>query len=193
MSSILTTNDILSLEQYHAKRQGFRETAMQRRGQLRFNFNEHFVFSFEDRLTIHYQIQEMLRTEKLFKPQEIQSELDVYNPLISDNKNLKATLMLCYDPAQRDQALHDLVGIEDSFELLIEGSEPSPIISNEDLPRSTDEKTSAVHFVRFALNSNQHQMLMSGNTTSIRCNHAKFQAVKTIDSELIRALIAQSP
>jgi len=146
----LTRNDLYSLERYAEQRQAMREQVMAHKKHRRVGLGPHAMLYFEDRLTIQYQIQEMLRTERIFEAAGIQEELDAYNPLIPDGLNWKATFMLEYhDPEERRVALEKLVGIEDRVWARIDGHEPVYAIADEDLERATEEKTSAVHFLRF--------------------------------------------
>ena len=129
----------------------------------RLNIGPHLSLYFEDRLTIHYQVQEMLRIEKIFEADAIQEELDTYNPLIPDGCNLKATAMFEFEDVElRRRSLGELVGVENHIWLQVEGHEKTFAIANEDLERSTNEKTSAVHFLRFELNGEMKGDLLSG-------------------------------
>ncbi len=148
----LTIADLMKLEDYARERDGFRARVMAHKKHRRVAIGPHLTLYFEDRLTMQYQVQEMLRIERIFEADAIQEELDAYNPLIPDGSNLKATCMLEYgDVEERRQALVMLKGIEDKIWLQI-GDHPKVLaIADEDLERSNDDKTSAVHFMRFEL------------------------------------------
>ena len=146
----LTRGDLYSLEQYAEQRNAFRDRVMAHKKDRRVTLGPNATLYFEDRLTIQYQIQEMLRAERTFEGGAIQEELDAYNPLIPDGRNLKATLMLEYaDEKERRLALERLVGIEDYVWVRVSGHDPVYAIADEDLERDTPDKTSAVHFLRF--------------------------------------------
>jgi hypothetical protein len=148
----LTRDDLYSLEQYAEQRSTMRDRVMAHKKNRRVPLGPHATLYFEDHLTIQYQVQEMLRAERIFEPAGIQEELDAYNPLIPDGANWKATFMLEYeDVGERQKALEKLVGIEDRVWVKIAGFEPVFAIADEDLERDTEEKTSAVHFLRFQL------------------------------------------
>jgi hypothetical protein len=156
MATPLTRSDLMGLEQYAEQRDEFRRKVIAHKKHRRVGIGPHLFLYFEDRLTIQYQIQEMLRIEKIFEAEGIQEELDTYNPLIPDGSNLlipdgsnlKATAMLEYqDVAERKQQLALLRGVEDLVWLEVDGFGRVYAISNEDLERSNAEKTSAVHFM----------------------------------------------
>lgn len=146
----LSRTDLYSLEQYAEQRNAFRDRVMAHKKNRRVPLGPHATLYFEDRLTIQYQVQEMLRAERIFEAAAIQEELDAYNPLIPDGRNLKATFMLEYaDEAKRRLALEKLLGIEDRVWARVAGHEPVYAVADEDLDRATADKTSAVHFLRF--------------------------------------------
>ena len=146
----LTRTDLYSLEQYADCRSTFRDDVMAHKRDRRVPLGPHATLYFEDRLTIQYQVQEMLRAERIFESAGINEELEAYNPLIPDGGNLKATFMLEYDDIdERRVALEKMVGIEDRVWIKIAGHEPVYAIADEDLERETEQKTSAVHFLRF--------------------------------------------
>lgn len=146
----LTRADLLSLEQYAEQRPAMRARVLEHKKNRHIQLGQHATLAFEDRLTVQYQIQEMLRIERVFEARGIQDELDAYNPLIPDGHNLKATFMIEYDDeAERRVALARLIGVEDRVWLRVAGCEPLYGIADEDMERANDEKTSAVHFVRF--------------------------------------------
>jgi hypothetical protein len=148
----LTRADLYSLEQYAEQRSVFRDRVMAHKKNRRVALGPHAALYFEDRLTIQYQVQEMLRAERIFESAGIDEELDAYNPLIPDGSNWKATFMLEYDDVnERRGALEKLIGIEDRVWVKIAGLDRVFAIADEDLERDTEEKTSAVHFLRFEL------------------------------------------
>lgn len=148
----LTRSDLWSLEQYAEQRADFRRKVLAHKRHRQVALGEHVRLYFEDRLTIQYQVQEMLRIERVFEPAGIQDELDAYNSLIPDGSNWKATLMIEYDdPEQRKAELERLVGLEHRVWIRIGSGEPIYGIADEDLDRATEDKTSAVHFLRFEL------------------------------------------
>ena len=145
----LTRTDLYSLEQYAEQRPAFRNKVMVHKKNRRVELGPHASLYFEDRLTIQYQVQEMLRAERMFDPAEINEELEAYNPLIPDGSNWKATFMLEYDDVnERRSALDKLIGIEDKVWVGVAGYPRIYAVADEDLERSTEEKTSAVHFLR---------------------------------------------
>lgn len=142
--------DLWTLERYAEERVRFRAEVMAHKKSRSVHLGPHCTLLFEDRITIQYQVQEMLRTERIFEAAPIQDELDAYNPLIPDGGNLKATMMLEYDDAEeRKQALAAMVGIEDRVWMRVAGFEPVFAIADEDFQRTTEDKTSSVHFLRF--------------------------------------------
>jgi hypothetical protein len=146
----LTRDDLYPLERYSELRPEFRARVMAHKRDRRLPLGSNLALYFEDRLTMQYQIQEMLHAERIFEAAGIQGELDAYNPLIPDGGNWKATLMVEFpDAAERRRALARLVGIEDRVWLRVQGFDPVYAIADSDLERDTPEKTSAVHFVRF--------------------------------------------
>ena len=149
---MLTAQDLYSLEQYSARRPEFKLRAVQHRKQRQLELGPNVTLHFEDRVTVQYQIQEMLLIERTFSQQGIQDELDAYNPLIPTGSNLKATMTIEYsDPTVRAQQLALLRGIEDRVYVQVQGHDPVYAVADEDLDRSNDVKTSAVHFLRFEL------------------------------------------
>lgn len=149
---MLTHDQLYSLEQYARARPAFRARVIEHKKNRRLALGEHAALYFEDRLTMQYQVQEMLRLERMFEPELIQEELDVYNPLIPDGRNWKATFMVEYSDAdERRVMLTKLVGIEEKVWLQVKGFDRVYPIANEDLDRSTPDKTASVHFMRFEL------------------------------------------
>jgi hypothetical protein len=148
----LTHENLYSLEQYARIRPEFRAKVMEHKEKRRLAIGTHASLYFEDSLTMQYQVQEMLRLERIFEQEGIQQELDVYNPLIPDGSNWKATFMVEYeDVGERRAALARLIGVEKSIWMQVAGCDKVYAIANEDLERETEDKTSAVHFLRFEL------------------------------------------
>lgn len=149
---MLTHADLHSLEEYSKIRPEFKKAAVNHRKQRQVKLGDHMTLHFEDRVTVKYQIQEMLLIEKTFLAEGIQDELDAYNPLIPTGTNLKATLTIEYgDPEVRAEKLRELRRVEDQIFVQVFGHEPVYAIADEDMDRSNDEKTAAVHFLRFEL------------------------------------------
>ena len=165
MAALLTAADLMSLEQYARERAAIRARMIGYRATRRLQLGPDCTWSFEDRETVRYQVQEMLRTERIFEPAGIAEELAAYNPLIPEGRNLKATLLIEYpDPVERARRLSELRGIEGHSWLRIAGHDAVYAIADEDLERSNDEKTSAVHFLRFELSIPMIATLKSGAT-----------------------------
>jgi hypothetical protein len=191
MATLLTRADLMSLEQYAAQRDEFRKRVIAHKKYRRVGIGEHLFLYFEDQLTIQYQVQEMLRIEKIFEAEGINEELGTYNPLIPNGSNLKATAMLEYqDVAERKQQLALLRGIEDKVWLQVEGHKPVYAISNEDLERSNEEKTSAVHFMRFELDGGMITALKNGAALSFGSDHEMYRHSSKATSETRKALLA---
>ncbi len=167
---ILERSDLLSLENYALERAGFRARAMVHKQRRTVHLGEHLTLVFEDRLSIQYQVQEMLRIERIFEPAGIQDELDAYNPLIPDGDNLKATLLIEYaDAEERRRELVRLRGIEHAIALTVHGHAPSVAIADEDMERSNAEKTAAVHFLRFPLDAARIAAWKAGAPVTLAC------------------------
>lgn len=171
----LNRSDLWSLEEYAERRAQFRQQVMQHKRHRQLIIGGHARLLFEDELSIRYQIQEMLRIEKVFEAEGIQDELDAYNPLIPDGHNWKATLMLEYpDVEQRRERLAQLRGIEDTVWLQVKDCDKVYPICNEDLERSNDEKTSSVHFLRFELTPIMIQAVKQGAGLQAGIDHPAF-------------------
>ncbi len=188
----LTRDDLYSLEEYAKLRAQFRAEVMAHKRNRQLALGAHATLYFEDRLTIKYQIQEMLRVERIFEPDGIAEELAAYNPLIPDGSNWKATFMLEYaDVEERQQALERLVGIEDKVWLQVEGEDRIWAIADEDLERETESKTSAVHFLRLALSSAMVEALRTGQSLAAGINlDAYREEVKPVPENLRQSLLA---
>jgi hypothetical protein len=173
----LTRESLMTLEAYAKARKDFRATVLAHKKNRTVHLGEHVTLIFEDELTVRYQVQEMLRIEKIFEEQGIQDEIDAYNPLIPDGRNLKATMMVEYeDERERRAALARLKGIEDRTWIRVEGCPPVYAIADEDLDRETDEKTSSVHFLRFELTKEMVDALRYGVGLSMGVDHPHYNA-----------------
>jgi hypothetical protein len=188
----LGIGDLHSLEDYAAIRADFRRRVMAHKEHRRVAIGEHVTLSFEDRLTMHYQVQEMLRAERIFEAADIQAELDAYNPLIPDGSNWKATMLIEYpDEQERRRALETLAGVESTVWVEIAGHPRVSAIADEDLERTTGTKTSAVHFLRFELAPGMIQSLRGGASLAIGLSHPACEATLAPVPETIReSLIA---
>ena len=172
----LKREDLYSLEQYSAMRDDYRKKLMAHKENRRLELGDHLLLSFEDQLTMQYQVQEMLKSEKIFDAEGIEEELRVYNSLIPDGTNWKATMLIQYpDVEERQRQLARLIGIEDLIWMQVEGCEKIYAIADEDLERDNAEKTSAVHFMRFELNNEMIAAVKSGAPISAGVEHANYQ------------------
>jgi hypothetical protein len=191
MSKKLTHPDLYSLEEYARVRPEFRAKVMAHKKQRRVHIGGHASLYFEDALTMQYQIQEMLRIERIFEPEGIQEELDVYNPLIPDGSNWKATFMMEYaDPAERKVQLAKLIGVEKKLYVQVEGFERVHPIANEDLDRETEEKTSSVHFVRFELSPEMVVAAKEGAAIRAGIDHPAYCEEVAIEAPVRDSLLA---
>jgi hypothetical protein len=171
----LSRDSLLTLEAYAKTRKDFRAKVIAHKKHRTVHLGEHVTLIFEDELTIRYQVQEMLRVEKIFEEHGIQEEIDAYNPLIPDGRNFKATMMIEYeDVDERRAALHRLKGIEDRAWVRVEGCAPAYAIADEDLERETEEKTSSVHFLRFELTPEMAESLKYGVGLAIGIDHPHY-------------------
>jgi hypothetical protein len=172
----LTRESLYSLEQYSGLRDKFRDDVMAHKRNRRVALGTNASLYFEDRMTMQYQVQEMLRIERIFEADGIQEELDAYNPLIPDGSNWKATFMVEFpDIDERKAMLQQLVGIEDKVWLQIGDLGRIAPIADEDLDRADQEKTSAVHFLRFELSAEQVQALKDGAPLAAGIDHENYQ------------------
>lgn len=191
MTTALTRHDLMTLEQYAEKRNSFRKQVIAHKKNRKLPIGDNATLYFEDKLTIQYQIQEMLRIEKIFEAAGIQEELDAYNPLIPDGQNWKATFMLEYADAElRRQMTRQLLGIEDKVWFQVSGFEKVLAIANEDLERTDGEKTSAVHFMRFELTHDMIGALKQGAELTFGIDHEKYKISTHATPELKVNLIA---
>ena len=186
----LTREDLMPLEVYAEKRPEFRLEIMAHKKTRQLPVGDHATLYFEDRLTMQYQVQEMLRTERIFEAAGIEEELEAYNPLIPDGANWKATFMLEYgDPVERAHELARLVGIEDQTWVQVEGFDKVFAIADEDLERSTEDKTSSVHFMRFELSEEMCTAVKSGAAIMAGIDHVNYPHQVTAP-DAIRASLA---
>ena len=168
----LTRTDILSLEQYAEQRSMLREKVIAHKKVRRVLLGPHATLHFEDRETMSYQIQEMLRVERIFEAAAIQEEIDTYNELIPDGTNWKATLLLEYEDAvERERELTKLVGIEERIFVKVGNGERIKAHANDDMPRSSESKTAAVHFLRFEFISTEIDAMREGKPVTIEIDH----------------------
>ena len=173
----ITRDSLLSLEAYARQRKEFRARVIAHKKDRTVHLGAHVTLVFEDELTVRYQIQEMLRIERTFEEQGIRDELDVYNPLIPDGRNLKATMMIEYaDADERKHALSKLKGIEDRVWVQVEGCARVYAIADEDLARENEEKTSAVHFLRLQLDDEMARALKYGVNLALGVDHPNYEA-----------------
>ena len=187
----LTAKDLYSLEQYHKLRAEFRAKILEHKKRRQVPLGPNATLYFEDRLTIQYQVQEMLRIERIFEDEGIREELDAYNPLIPDGGNLKATMMIEYsDAGERQRMLARLKGVEDRVWVQVEGCERVYAIADEDLERENEEKTSSVHFLRFELSDEMRKALKYGVALAMGVDHPAYQATLDRVPADVRASLA---
>ncbi len=186
----LSVSDLYTLEQYHKLRPEFRARVLEHKRNRQVAVGPNATFYFEDRLTMQYQVQEMLRIERIFEEEGIHEELSAYNPLIPDGSNFKATFMMEFaDPEERRKALIRLAGIEDHVYLTVDGFDAVQAIADEDLERSSEDKTSAVHFVRFELTPQMKQAVRDGAGLKFSIAHPEYRHEVTA-TEAQRAALA---
>ncbi len=188
----LLRDQLMTLETYHKARPQFREKAIAERKKRTVRLGEHLSLIFENTFLIQYQIQEILRVEKVFTEEGIEDELQAYIPLIPDGSNFKATMMLEYpNEADRHIALAKLIGVEDRTFIQIEGQPRVYGIADEDLDRSTATKTSAVHFIRYELTLDMKRALQAGAQMMIGCDHSQYPMhVDSIAPETLASFIS---
>ena len=185
-------DSLLSLEAYARQRKEFRTKVMAHKRDRTVHLGAHVTLIFEDELTIRYQVQEMLRIERTFEEQGIQDELDAYNPLVPDGRNFKATMMIEYaDAEERKHALSKLKGVEDRVWVQVEGCARVYAIADEDLERENEEKTSAVHFLRFELDDEMARALKYGIGLALGVDHPNYQAKVGAVAEGVRNSLTQ--
>jgi hypothetical protein len=187
----IARESLMTLEAYAKARKDFRAQVIAHKKKRAVPLGEHVTLLFEDELTMRYQVQEMLRIEKIFEEAGIQDELDAYNPLVPDGRNLKATMMIEYgDEAERKLALAKLKGVEDRVWVRVEGAPKVFATSDEDLERENAEKTSAVHFLRFELDEGMAAALKRGAALAIGVDHANYRAELSPVPAQIRTALA---
>ena len=185
----LAPEDLMTLERYARERTTFRARVLEHKRPRTVAVGPHMTWVFEDRLTIQYQVQEMLRIERIFEPEGIREELDAYNPLIPDGGNWKATMMIEYpDPAERAAALAQMRGVEDRCYAEVAGHPRVMAAADEDLEREKMEKTSAVHWLRFEIARAARDAIRAGATVSVGVDHPAYRHETRLPPETIAAL-----
>jgi len=184
-NTALTRGDLWSLEEYSQERAGFRDAVLAHKKNRQVPIGDHILLLFEDRMTLKYQIQEMLRIEKVFEAAGIQDELDAYNPLLPNGDNWKCTLLIQFpDVDERKEQLKRLIGIENQIWVQVGDSDRTFPIADEDMERQNEEKTSAVHFLRYQLSETQISLAKSGADILFGVDHAavSIPAVKVTEN-----------
>ena len=185
----ISRDSLLTLEAYAKVRKSSRAEAIAHRRLRSVHLGEHVTLQFEDEHTIRRQIQEMLHIEKIFDEAGIQSEIEAYGPLVPDGSNWKATMLIEFpDPNERKRELARLIGIEDRMFVEVEGHPRVYAIADEDLERENDEKTSAVHFVRFELPPVAREAVRAGASVKLGCDHTNYPAHTAIAPETLASL-----
>ncbi|MCK6426934.1 MAG: DUF3501 family protein [Burkholderiaceae bacterium] len=185
----ITRDSLMTLEAYARARPDFRARAIARRRLRSVALGEHMTLQFEDELTIRYQIQEMLRVEKIFEEDGILQEIEAYAPLVPDGTNWKATMLLEYpDINERRRELARLIGVEDRLFVEVEGHPRVFAIADEDLDRETAEKTSSVHFVRFEFDAALRRAIRAGAAVKIGCDHTHYPVHLSLPPETLASL-----
>jgi hypothetical protein len=187
----LTRESLMTLEAYTKARPALRAEIIEHKKRRSVHLGNHLTLLFEDEKTVRYQVQEMLRIEKIFDEKGIADELETYAPLVPDGSNFKATMLIEYgNPLDRKAALAKMIGIEDRMFIQVEGQPRVYAIADEDLERETDEKTSAVHFVRFELTPAMKSALKSGAQMMVGCDHPSYPAhIEELPPEIHSALL----
>ena len=185
----ITRDSLLSLEAYAKVRQSSRAEVIAHRKLRTVRLGDHLSVQFEDETTIRRQIQEMLHIEKIFDEAGIESEIEAYAPLVPDGTNWKATMLIEYpDPNQRRRELGRLIGVEDAVFVEVEGHRRVYAIADEDLDRENDDKTSAVHFLRFELPQAARDAVRAGASVRLGCDHTNYPAHTEISQETLASL-----
>ena len=188
---MIQRDSLLSLEAYARERNAFRARVMEHKKRRTVHLGDHLTLLFEDELTIRYQVQEMLRIERIFEEAGIQGELDAYNPLVPDGTNWKATMLIEYpDVEERKRMLERLKGIEREVWVQVQGCTGVHAIADEDLERETEEKTSSVHFLRFELTTEMREALRKGAGLSVGVDHPEYRARIELASDVRASLVA---
>jgi len=185
----ITPDSLMTLEAYAKYRKQHQPEVVAHRRLRSVALGEHINVQFEDERTVRYQIQEMLRIEKIFEEEGIQDEIDVYSPLVPDGTNWKATLLLEYpDVHERKRELARLIGVEDRMFVEVEGHARIHAIADEDLERENEEKTSSVHFLRFEFPAAARDAVRAGAAVKLGCDHPNYPAHVTIAAETLASL-----
>lgn len=185
----ITPDSLMTLEAYSKYRKAHKPEILAHRRLRSVALGEHLTLQFEDERTIRYQIQEMLRIEKIFEEEGILSEIEAYAPLVPDGTNWKATMLIEYpDPNERKRELARLIGIEDRMFVEVEGHGRAYAIADEDLDRENDEKTSSVHFVRFELPQAARDAVRAGAAVKLGCDHTHYPAHVSIGPDTLASL-----
>ena len=191
MMAQIEAGSLLPLEVYARERNAYRSRVIAHKKLRTVHVGEHVTLIFEDELTIRYQVQEMLRIERIFEAEGVRGELEAYNPLIPDGANWKATMLIEYPEAEeRRRRLAELRGIEDRTWVRVEGSPQVYAIADEDMERDNEEKTSAVHFVRFELERAMRDALKAGAGLSVGVDHPNYRSSVAVAPEVRRSLAA---
>jgi len=181
-------DSLMTLEAYARERPQFRQKVLEHKKHRTLALGSNVTLVFEDELTMRYQVQEMLRAERIFEQEGIQSELDAYNPLIPDGSNWKATMLIEYpDVEERRTMLPKLIGIEDKVWVKVEGCTPVYAIADEDMDRENGQKTSSVHFLRFELDADMKKKLHAGAGVAMGVDHPAYAATIADLSDAMRA------
>ncbi|MDP2006941.1 MAG: DUF3501 family protein [Rubrivivax sp.] len=189
LNSRITPESLLTLEAYAKIRQSSKMEAIAHRRLRSVRLGEHMTLQFEDEKSIRRQIQEMLHIEKIFDEDGIQGEIDAYAPLVPDGSNWKATMLIEFpDAHERKRELGRLIGVEDRMFVEVEGHKRIYAIADEDLERENDEKTSAVHFVRFEFGPAQREAVRAGAAVKIGCDHTNYPVHVTVSAETLASL-----
>jgi hypothetical protein len=187
----LSLEDLFTLERYARERNAFRTRVLAHKANRQLAVGPHLRWCFEDRLTIQYQVQEMLRTERIFESEAIAEELETYNPLIPDGANWKVTLLIEFpDPEERRVQLGRLKGVEDGCWIEVAGEERVFALADEDLERENEEKTSSVHFLRLELSAAMKSALRAGAALAVGVEHPAYQHRVQVPDAVRSALIA---
>ncbi len=188
---MIERQSLLSLEAYARERDAFRRKVIEHKKHRSLALGPNVTLAFEDELTIRYQVQEMLRVERIFEEAEIQHELDTYNPLVPDGGNWKATMMIEYpDAEERRRMLARLKGVERRVWVRVDGFEPIYAIADEDLERENEEKTSSVHFLRFELPPAVRARARAGARLAAGIDHPEYRAACDPLPENVRSTLA---
>jgi len=187
----ITRESLMTLEAYANTRNAFRARVIAHKKTRSVHLGAHITLLFEDELTMRYQVQEMLRIERIFEAQGIDDELGTYNPLVPDGSNLKATMLIEYeDAAERKLALESMKGVENAVYVGVEGYPRATSIADEDMPRENADKTSSVHFLRFEFTPPMIAALHAGAAMQVGVDHPYYRAETTLDAATRAALVA---